>query len=134
MQRLSNQFFSGAAFTLQKNCGTAGSNLRHKVENLEHGLALAHDIFEVVPPLQRSLQLNVFFFGATPANCSAHIGQQLLVIPGFLQKIRSPGLHRTNCILNGAIGRDHDHRDLRIDGANFGQNIQPAAAGKCKIQ
>ena len=108
-----DQFFAGPALALQKNGGAAGRHLRHQVENLQHGLALAHDVFKVVALLQRALELNVFLFRAMAGHGGANIGQQLLVVPGLLDEVGGPGLHRLHRIFHCAVGGDHDDRQLR---------------------
>ena len=82
-----DQLLAGSAFALDEHGGAAGGHLAHQIEYAEHGLALADDVFKVVALLERPLELDVFFFYAAASDGSTHIGQQLLVIPGFLDKI-----------------------------------------------
>ena len=93
VDRLGDQFFAGAALALQQNGGAAGRDLRHQVENPQHGLALADDVFEVVALLQRALELDVLFFRSMPRDGGAHVGQQLFVVPGLLDEVRGARLH-----------------------------------------
>ena len=62
MNRLGDQFLARPALALQQHRRAAGRDLRDQIENLKHGLALAHDVFKVVALLERAFQLNVFFF------------------------------------------------------------------------
>src|SRR5438067_3158839 len=82
-----DQLLAGSALALDEHGGAAGGHLAHQIEYAEHGLALADDVFKVVALFERPLELDVFFFYAAASDGSAHIGQQLLVIPGFLDKI-----------------------------------------------
>ena len=102
VDRFGDQFFAGPALALQQNGGAAGRHLRHQVENLQHGLALAHDVFKVVALLQGALELNVFFFGAVAGDGGANVGQQLFVVPGLLDEVggarpASPSPHFPPC-------------------------------------
>src|SRR5205085_8069833 len=93
MDSLGDQLFAGTALALNQYSGAAGRNLRDQVENLQHGFALADDILEVIALLQGALQLLVFFFSAAAAYGSAHVRQQLLVVPGLLDKVGGAVLH-----------------------------------------
>ena len=114
MESLGDQLFAGSALALQKDRGAAGRNLRYQVEDLQHGLALAHDVFKVVTLLQSALELNVFCFSLVAAYCDANVRQQLFVVPWFLDEVGGAGLHRLHRIFHRAIGGDHDHGKLWI--------------------
>ena len=134
MDGFGDQFFAGPALTLQKNGGTAGGHLRHQIENLQHGLALAHDVFKVVALLQGALELNVFFFGAVAGHGGANISQQFLVVPRLLDEVRGAGLHRLDRIFHGAVCGDHDHCQLGVSMVEFRQQIDAVAVGQCQIE
>ena len=87
---LGDQFFSRPAFALQQDGGATCRHLSDEVEDFEHRLALADDVFKVVALLERAFELNVFFFGFAARNHCANIGQQLLVVPGFWMKFVAP--------------------------------------------
>src|SRR5262249_33949163 len=59
-----DEFFPGSALTLQKDGRSASSDLADEVEDFQHRLAFANDVFEVVALLESTLELNVFFFRA----------------------------------------------------------------------
>ena len=74
MNRFGDQFLARPAFALQQHGRAAGRHLRDQIENLQHGLTLAHDVLKVVALLQSALQLNVSssaFCRATAARTSA---------------------------------------------------------------
>src|SRR6202007_1775232 len=96
--------------------------------------ALADDVFEVVALLEGALQLNVFFFGAAPAYGRAHVGQELFVVPGFLNEVGSAGLHGAHRILHRAVGGDHDHGQPGLVSANLGEDVHTVAAGEREIE
>ena len=84
VNRLRDQLLAGTALALDQDCGTAGRNLRNKVEEAKHRLALADDIFKVVTLLQGALELDDLFFGTVAVDCGANVGEQLLVVPAKL--------------------------------------------------
>ena len=108
-----DQFLAGAALALHQHRRASGSDLRHQVEDAQHRIALADNVLEVVALLERALELDDLFFGATASDRAAHIGQQLLVVPGLLDEIIGPGLHGIDRVLHRAVGGDHDHRPVR---------------------
>ena len=134
MQSLGDQLLAGSALALQKDRGAAGSNLRYQVENLQHGLALAHDVFKVVTLLQSALELNVFCFSLVAAYCDAHIRQQLFIVPRFLDEVGGAGLHRLHRIFHRAIGGDHDHGKLWIMSVKLYEQVQTVAIRQCQVK
>ncbi len=113
VDRFRDQLLAGSALALQQHRRAAGSHLRHQVEDAQHRLALADDVFEVVALLQRALELDDFFFSAAAADRGAHVGQQLLVVPGLLDEVGRARLHGVDGVLHRAIGGDHDDRQAR---------------------
>src|SRR5580693_7393650 len=134
MQSFGDNFFAGAAFALQQHGGAAVGNLGDEVEDFQHGLALAHDVFEVVALLESALELDVFLFSAAPSDGGAHISHQLFVVPGFLDEVGGAGLHGTHRVLHRAVGGDHDDREAGFVGTNLGQNIHAVAAGQGEVE
>ena len=65
---LGDELLAGAALALDQNSRAAGRDLRDEVEEAQHRLALADDIFEVVALLERALELDDLFFGAMPGD------------------------------------------------------------------
>src|SRR6185437_5451724 len=124
----------GAAFTLQQNRRATGRDLSHNIKDLEHGLAFAHDIFEVVATLECALELDIFFFGAAAGDCGANISQQFFVVPGFLEEIRGTGLHGADGIFNRAVSGNHDDRYLGVKRTDVGKDLKTAASGKRKVE
>ena len=134
MQGFGDNFLAGSAFALQEHGGTAVRHLGDEVENLQHRLAFADDIFEVVALLEGALQLDVLFFGTSPSHGGAHVGEKLFVVPGLGNEVSGAGLHGAHCVLHRAVGGDHDDRQAGFVGANFGQNLHAIAAGQGKIE
>ena len=98
------------------------------------GLAFADDVLEVIALLQRALELDHLFFRAAAADSRAHVGQQLLVIPGLLDEVGRAGLHGVDGVLHRAVGRDHDDRQLGIALANVLQNLDAITLGQSEVQ
>ena len=65
VNRLGDQFLTGAALAVDQHGGARRRHLRNQVEHGEHLFALADDVGEIVALLQRALQLDVLF--AQPA-------------------------------------------------------------------
>ena len=134
MDGLGDQLFAGAALALNQNRRAAGRNLRDQVENLQHGLALADNILEVIALLQGALKLLVFFFSAAAAHRGPHVRQQLLIVPGLLDEVSGAILHGADSVIHGAVSGNHDHRQLWITVANIAKNLQSVAVRQGKIQ
>src|ERR1700683_338715 len=134
MQGFGDDFFAGAAFALQEHGGTAVGHLGNEIEDLQHHFALAHDVLEVVALLEGALQLDVFFFGATPAHGGAHVGEKLFVVPGLLDEVGGARLHGAHGVFHRAVGRDHDDWQAGFEGMNFGENLHAIAAGQGEIE
>ena len=129
MNRLGDQFLARPAFALQQYRRAAGRHLGDQIENLQHGLALAHDVLKVVALLEGALQLNVFFFRLLAGDGGAHVGQQLLVVPRFLDEVGGAGLHGADRVLHRSIGGDHDDSLLRMQQPNLREHVHPVLVG-----
>ena len=123
MDRLGDQFFARSALALQQNGRAAGRDLGDEVEYFQHGLALAYDVFEVVALLKSALELNVLFFGSLAGDRRAHVGEQLFVVPWFLDEVGGAALHGPHRVLDRAVGGDHNHRLERIKQVDLGQHV-----------
>ena len=134
MQRLRDQFLARPALALDEYGRPARRHLRHQVEQAQHGLALAHDVLEVVALLQRALQLNQFFFRAMPADRRANVGQQLLVVPRLLNEVLRARANRVHHVRHRAVRRNHDHRQVRLHLQNPRQQIDAALARQRQIE
>ena len=99
VDRLGDQLLAGAALALNQDGRAAGRNLRDEVEDRQHGLALADDVFEVVALLESALELEVLFFGAVARDGGANVGEQLLVVPRLLDEVLAlrRGWRRRRC-------------------------------------
>ncbi len=97
-----------------KHRRAAGRDLRHQIENLQHGLAFAHDVLEVVALLKCAFELDVLFFRPVARNRCTHIRQQLFIVPGLLDEICRARLHGFHRIFNRPVGGNHDHGKLGI--------------------
>jgi hypothetical protein len=82
----------------------------------------------------RALELDVFFFGAPAPDHGAHVGHQLLVVPGLLDEIGGPRLHGGHGVFHRAVGGNHDHAQLGIAIADVAQDLQPVAVGQREIE
>src|ERR1017187_2378380 len=134
VQRLGDQLLARSTLPLNENRRPAGRHLRHQVEQPQHRLALAHNVFEVVALLQRALQLHHFFFGAVPSYGGANVRQQLLVVPGLLDEVLRARANGIDYVRNRAERRNHDHRQVRLHVQNARQQIDAALARKRQVE
>ena len=112
MDGFGNKFFAGAAFALNQHGRTARRDLCDEIEEAQHRLALADDVFEVVALLKGALELDDLFFGTMPSDSAANIGEELLVIPGLLDEVLCARTYGVYDVADGAEGGDQDDREL----------------------
>ena len=131
---LGDELFAGAALALDEDGGTAGGDLGDEVEEPQHWLALADDVFEVVALLEGALELDDLFFGAVPGDGGADVGEEFFVVPGLLDEVLGAGTDGIDDVADRAEGGDHDDGKLglRLDDAR--QEIDAALAGECEIE
>ncbi len=134
MERLGDQLLAGSALSLDEDGGAGGSNLRHQVEDAQHRLAFADDIFKVVALLQRAFELNILFFRAVPRDRGADIGQKLFIVPGLLDEVLRPAIHGVDHVADRSIGGDHDDRQVGLALPDAGQDLQAVLARQSQIQ
>jgi hypothetical protein len=129
---LGDELLAGAALALNQHRRAAGRDLRHQVEDLEHDLALAHDVGEVVALLEGALELQVLFFGAMAGDGGANVGQQLFVVPGLLDEVLRAGADGLDDVVHGAVGGDHDDRQFGLALLDLRQQLEAALAGQAR--
>src|SRR5260370_8938220 len=123
MKRLRDQLLAGAAFTLQQNGRTARRYLCNQVEEPQHRLALADDVFEVVALLERPFELHDLFFSAMAGDGRPNVGEQLLIVPRLLYEVLGACANRIDDIADGAESGDHDDRQVWLRLRNSRQQV-----------
>src|SRR5439155_1444481 len=108
--------------------------LRHEIEDAQHWFALTHDVLEVVALLEGALELDVLFFRAVPGDGRAHVSQELLIVPWFLDEVGGARLHRGDRLLHRTVRRNHDDRQLRMVCANLARVLLADAVGHRESQ
>src|SRR5713226_2127874 len=103
MNRLRDEFLSRTALALDQNGGTARSNLGDEVEEAEHRLALADDIFKVVALLEGALELDDLLLGTMPGDGGADVGEQLFVVPRLLDEVLRTGTDSVYDVADRAV-------------------------------
>ena len=131
---LGDELLAGAAFALDENGGAAGRDLGNEIEDLEHDLAFADDVGEVVALLEGALELEIFFFGPVAGDGGADVGQQLFVVPGLLDEVFSAGADGFDDVVHGAVGGDHDDRQLGLALLDLRQQLEAALAGQGEVE
>ncbi len=134
MNRLRDQLLACAALALNQYGRTAGRYLRDEIEEAKHRFAFAHDIFEVVSLLQRSLQLHNLFFSAVASDCGANVGQQLLVVPRLLDKVLRTRADGINDVAHCTERRNHDDWESRLRLQDARQQFDAGLPRQCKIK
>ncbi len=94
MQRLGNELLAGAALALYQDGGPTGRDLSDELEEPQHGVALADDVLKVVTLLEGALELHDLCFSPAASDGGADVGEQLLVVPGFLHEVLGAGVDR----------------------------------------
>ena len=131
---LGDELFAGAALALNEDGGAAGRDLGDKVEDLEHDLAFAHDVGEVVALLEGALELKVLFLGAVAGDGGADVGEELFVVPGLLDEVFRAGADGFDDVVDGAVGGDHDDGQLGLALLDLGQQLEAALAGQGEVE
>jgi hypothetical protein len=129
-----NGFSRRGALALNENRGAAGRDLRDQIEDPQHRIAFAHDVGEVVALLEGALELQVFFFGPVASNGGADVGEQLLVVPGFLNEVLSACPDGFDDVIDRAIGCDHDDRQVGLALLELRQELEAALPRKSQVK
>ena len=64
----------------------------------------------------------------------ADVGQQFLVVPRLLDKVFRAGADGLDHVVYGAVGGDHDDRQLRLAIFDLGEQFEAALAGQGQVQ
>ena len=134
VEGLGDELFAGAALALDEDGGAAGRDLGDEVEEAQHGLALADDVFEVVALLEGALELDDLFFGAVAGDGGADVGEELLVVPGLLDEVLGAGADGVDHVADGAEGGDHDDGQVGLHLEDARQEIDAALAGQGEVE
>ncbi len=111
-----------------------GATCATRSKTLQHDFALAHDVGEVVALLEGALELKVLFFGAVAGDGGADVGEQLFVVPGLLDEVFRAGADGFDDVVDGAVGGDHDDRQLGLALLELRQQLEAALAGQGEVE
>jgi hypothetical protein len=131
---LGDQLLAGAALALNQNRGSTGRDLGDEIEDLEHDLAFAHDVAEVIALLEGALELEVLFLGAMAGDGGADVGQQLFIVPGLLDEVFRARAHRLDDVFHGAVGGNHDDRQIGLALLDLGQQLHAGLSGQSQVE
>ena len=88
---LGDELFAGAAFALDEDGGAAGRDLRDEVEEAEHGVAFADDVFEGVALLEGALEVDDFLLRRAERPMAARMSARSFSLSqGFWTKLAAP--------------------------------------------
>ena len=121
-----DQFLAGSGFARDQNGRAARRDLRHQVQNLEHALALAHDVRETGALAQRSSEMRVLRFELALRDHPADLDQQLFVVPRLRKIIGRATFQRRDGRLHRPIRGDQENRRLTIPDTDLVQHLKAA--------
>ena len=84
--------------------------------------------------LELFAQVNVFRNRVVVGKRAADAQAQIIDLKGLFKVIEGPFLHRLHRRVNRRVGRHHDHRGRRVEGARLLQNLHSVGAGLVKIK
>ena len=134
MERFRDQLFAGAAFAEEEDGRTAGRDLGDEVEDAQHGLAFADDVFKVVALLEGALKLDILFLGAIAGDRGANVGEELFVVPGLLDEVLRSGADSVDDIVYRPESGDHDDRQVGVALADLAEDFNAVEAGQSEIE
>ncbi len=121
-----DQLLAGAGFAEDKDGGIGPAHLVENGEDRLHRLALADDIRGPVVAVQLLLEADIFLGEDLDLQGLVHGDQHLVEIERFGDIIEGAAAHGLHGILDGGVGRHHDHRGDRQLAQGFPQHLGPA--------
>ncbi len=85
-------------------------------------------------PFELAAKLEVFHPERSPLGGAAHQVQDLFVLEGFGNVVEGAHTHGLDGRFNRRVGGDDHHRQVLIEGLDFGENLEPRAIGKHQIE
>lgn len=134
VEGLCDELLSGPAFALDKDGRPRGRDLHDNVEEAQHWLAFADDVFEAVALLEGATKKGDLGLGAAAADGGADVEDEFLIVPGLLDEVVGAGAYGFDDVADCAVSRDHDDGELRSQLNNAWQQIEAALAGKGEIE
>ena len=67
-------------------------------------------------------------------DCGANVGKELFVVPGLLNEVFSACADGFNDVVDGAVGSDHDDRELGLALLDLRQQFKAALAGQGEVE
>ena len=64
----------------------------------------------------------------------ADVGQELFVVPGLLDEVFRAGADGLDDVVHGAVGGDHDDRQLGLALLDLRQQLEAALAGQGQVE
>jgi hypothetical protein len=81
-----------------------------------------------------ALELDVFFFGAIAGDGGANVGEELFVVPGFLDEVLGARADGVDDVIDGAEGGDHDDGQGELALTEGAKDFDAVAAGKGEVE
>ncbi len=129
-----DKLLAGAGLALDEDGGAGGGDLGHGVEEAEHGLGFADDVFEVIALLEGALKLNDLGFGAVAGDGGADVGEELFVVPGLLDEVFGTGADGVDYVADGAEGGDHDDGKVWVVAGDTGEEVDAGLTREGEVE
>jgi hypothetical protein len=131
---LGDELLAGAGLALDEDGGAAGGGLGDDVEEAEHAVALADDVFEGGALLEGFFEDDDLLLGGVLADGGADVGEEFFVVPGLLDEVGGSGADGVDDVVDRAVGGDHDDGQVGDEGLDAGQEIDAAFAGEGEVE
>ena len=133
VQAPGNHLLARAALAHDQHRGLGIGDLRQLVVELEHGRALAEQVFETARSLHRLAERMDLLLELPPFDRPAEDHRQQLHFDRLGDEVVGPGANGGNGRLQAAEGRHHDHRHVGPVGHQPRAELQPVHARHLQV-
>jgi hypothetical protein len=130
VDRVGNQLFAGAVFSLDENIGVASGHALDQFQHLVHFLALADDVAKTELPLELLFQQQVFTHQIAALDGALQHLQQRVRFYRFFHEAMRPRFHRFDRLDDAAMAGDDDDLGVGVDLLEFSQQLEPVGIGQ----
>ena len=127
VEQAGDDILACAVLAQNQDVGIRVAQLVHRVENGPHGIRFADDAFvgiAVAQGLHLLLQQVYFTLRAAQLHARGEGGQQLFLLPGFGNEVRSPRLDGTHSLVGVRVSGHEDNHRLRVNAQDLLQAVK----------
>ncbi len=128
-----DHFFAGAAFAGQQDGGVAFTHRIHRLQHSAKRRAFPDQAIELGMFIELGTQPCVVAHDVAKLQSLGHGDVQLVDIEGLGNVVVGAVTHGLHGIFHGAVGRHHDHRQLRVAHLDLGQQLRAVHAGHAPV-